>query len=108
MPAYDYKCEPCDAVFEVVRSVSDRSEVCCPECGEAAKRVFTPVGVVFKGSGFHNTDYRSKPKDSDSSESGSSSSEGKPSEPKTESETTSKTCASDSPACKGCPASQES
>jgi predicted nucleic acid-binding Zn ribbon protein len=35
--------------------------VCCPDCDGAAKRVFSPVGVVFKGSGFHSTDYKAKP-----------------------------------------------
>lgn len=58
MPAYDYRCSTCEDVFEVVRSSSDDAEVRCPACGAPAKRVFTPVGVVFKGSGFHSTDYR--------------------------------------------------
>ena len=72
MPAYDYRCEPCDAVFEVVRSVSDSTDVLCPTCDSMARRLFSPVGVVFKGSGFHSTDYRErgkeseKPKDSES------------------------------------------
>lgn len=58
MPAYDYRCKPCDVTFEVIRSVDERGDVHCPECGATAMRVFSPVGVVFKGSGFHNTDYR--------------------------------------------------
>lgn len=61
MPTYDYKCAECEDVFEVTRASTDTSAVTCPRCGSAAKRVFTPVGVVFKGSGFHSTDYRSKP-----------------------------------------------
>lgn len=64
MPAYDFNCPSCDSVFELTRSITDNSRVCCPSCGGPAKRVFTPVGVVFKGSGFHNTDYR-KPTDRD-------------------------------------------
>jgi len=60
MPAYDFKCTNCDTVFEIVRSVKERSAVDCPICGTRAQRIFTPVGVVFKGSGFHNTDYRKK------------------------------------------------
>ena len=60
MARYDYRCEPCDEVFEIERPLSDRSDVACPECGVEAKRVFSPVGVHFKGSGFHNTDYREK------------------------------------------------
>ena len=63
MPAYDYRCPACDRLFEVTRAAGATEEVCCPSCGTAAKRVFTPVGVVFKGSGFHNTDYRAKPKE---------------------------------------------
>ena len=60
MPAYDFKCRSCANVFEVTRAATDDSPVCCPECGGDTKRVFTPVGVHFKGSGFHNTDYRKK------------------------------------------------
>lgn len=88
MPAYDYRCLSCDQVFELTRSLSDSSEVLCPSCGAATKRVFTPVGVVFKGSGFHNTDYKPRPKGEESSPSG------KDSCPKS----------SDGAACKGCPA----
>ncbi len=58
MPLYDYRCPECDVTFEVTRSADSASAVCCPTCEGPAKRVFTPVGVVFKGSGFHNTDYR--------------------------------------------------
>ncbi|MBA4370589.1 MAG: FmdB family transcriptional regulator [Coriobacteriaceae bacterium] len=58
MSSYDFRCTECGEVFEIVRSHSDSSEVCCPSCEAPAKRVFTPVGVVFKGSGFHSTDYR--------------------------------------------------
>jgi putative FmdB family regulatory protein len=63
MPLYDYRCTACGTTFEVSRQVGQAGEECCPECGGGAKRVFTPVGVHFKGSGFHNTDYRPKPKD---------------------------------------------
>lgn len=66
MPAYDYRCAACDIAFEVTRSISDTSAVHCPTCAGPTKRVFTPVGVVFKGSGFHNTDYRPRPKSEES------------------------------------------
>ena len=50
MPAYDYKCTACDEVFEVTRSISDESPVSCPSCSSSeARRVFSPVGVVFQG-----------------------------------------------------------
>lgn len=65
MPAYDYRCTQCTTTFEVVRSITDRSEQECPSCGGQTKRVFSPVGVHFKGSGFHNTDYRAKPTETD-------------------------------------------
>lgn len=74
MPAYDYRCPSCDDVFEVVRAFTDREPVICAECGTTAKRLFTPVGVVFKGSGFHNTDYRPRPKSEESSPAGKDSS----------------------------------
>ncbi|MDO9557029.1 MAG: zinc ribbon domain-containing protein [Coriobacteriia bacterium] len=61
MPAYDYRCVTCDMTFEIVRSISDSSVVSCPTCGSETKRLFTPVGVHFKGSGFYNTDSRHSP-----------------------------------------------
>jgi putative FmdB family regulatory protein len=67
VPAYDFKCRACSEVFEVSRAASDDSSVPCPGCGGDTKRVFSAVGVHFRGSGFHNTDYRAKPKDVESS-----------------------------------------
>jgi len=61
MPAYDYRCTTCGCQFEVTRAVGEKRDEPCPECGGSTKRVFSPVGVVFKGSGFHNTDYRPRP-----------------------------------------------
>jgi putative FmdB family regulatory protein len=58
MPAYDFRCTVCSNVSEVRRPASDDSPVPCPVCGGATKQVFHPVGVHFKGSGFHNTDNR--------------------------------------------------
>lgn len=73
MPAYDYRCTKCGLEFEVNRPITDREPVNCSVCGSEAKRVFSPVGVVFKGSGFHNTDYRTRPKEDDSSAAGTDS-----------------------------------
>jgi putative FmdB family regulatory protein len=67
MPAYDFRCKSCSHTFEVTRPVSETSVPACPVCGGECKRMFTPVGIHFKGSGFHNTDYRKaaeKPADS--------------------------------------------
>jgi putative FmdB family regulatory protein len=64
MPTYDYRCPDCDARFEQVRPISQSGEGTeCPACGAEATRAFSPVGVVFKGSGFHTTDYRDRPKE---------------------------------------------
>ncbi len=63
MPTYEFKCSECDTVFELRRRIGDLKGAVCPECGAPAKRIFSPVGVVFKGSGFHNTDYRKRPEE---------------------------------------------
>lgn len=61
MPTYDYRCTACSELFEVTRPMGSSEPENCPSCEALAKRVFTPVGVSFKGTGFHNTDYRAKP-----------------------------------------------
>ncbi len=63
MPAYDYRCTSCEQVFEVNRPMSARGDEHCPACGCVGARLFSPVGVAFKGTGFHNTDYKPRPKD---------------------------------------------
>jgi len=63
MPAYDYRCTACEQVFEVNRPMSASGDEHCPTCGGVGARVFSPVGVAFKGTGFHNTDYKPRPKD---------------------------------------------
>jgi putative FmdB family regulatory protein len=65
MPSYDFRCKECSHVCEVTRPGSDDSPVVCPVCGGDTKQVFHPVGVHFKGSGFHNTDNRRPEKVSD-------------------------------------------
>lgn len=55
MPRYEYKCRECDASFEVVHGIHDTVES-CEKCGGKVRRVFHPVGIVFKGSGFYATD----------------------------------------------------
>ena len=63
MPAYDFRCTSCGNTVEISLPQGSTHEDPCSHCGAPMKRVFTPVGVVFKGSGFHNTDYKSKPKE---------------------------------------------
>ncbi|WP_169309422.1 FmdB family zinc ribbon protein [Thermodesulfobium narugense] len=56
MPTYVYKCKGCGNKFELNRSINDESEVLCPECGSPSEKIFVPVPIVFKGSGFYVTD----------------------------------------------------
>jgi putative FmdB family regulatory protein len=56
MPIYEYRCEN-NHLFEVMQSMSDDPIAVCPQCGAPVERVFHPVAVHFKGSGFYTTDY---------------------------------------------------
>ena len=77
MPTYEYACTECGDRTEVVQSISDPPLATCTVCGGRLRKVFSPVGIVFKGSGFYRTDSRGKPAESGSSTSSSSSSDGK-------------------------------
>jgi putative FmdB family regulatory protein len=60
MPVYTYHCSNCGVQFEKQQSFSDQSLLRCPECGKRAlKKIYLPVGIVFKGSGFYATDHHS-------------------------------------------------
>ena len=60
MPVYTYRCESCGVQFERSQKFTDSPLVRCPECGKKSlRKVYTPVGIVFKGSGFYSTDHRS-------------------------------------------------
>jgi putative FmdB family regulatory protein len=59
MPIYEYKCAN-GHVFDVIQKMSDEPLGECQECGAPAERVLHPVAIHFKGSGFHNTDYKTK------------------------------------------------
>ena len=85
MPSYDFRCVSCSAVCEVTRPARDDSPVPCPECGGVTKQVFHPVGVHFKGSGFHNTDNRKASQDEPSA---------------------APACGAGGPECAGCPAAE--
>ena len=56
VPTYQYACTACEHQFEAVQSFSDDSLTICPECKGEIRKVYTAVGVVFKGSGFYKTD----------------------------------------------------
>ncbi|MEV6621291.1 FmdB family zinc ribbon protein [Amycolatopsis sp. NPDC051106] len=64
MPTYQYACKECDHRFEAVQSFSDPSLTVCPQCSGTLRKVFSSVGVVFKGSGFYRTDSRDSAKSS--------------------------------------------
>jgi putative FmdB family regulatory protein len=95
MPTYEYACTECGDRTEVVQSISDAPLTTCTVCGGRLRKVFSPVGIVFKGSGFYRTDSRGKPAKTDgggdktkkpadatSSSKGSSSDGGSTSKPK--------------------------
>ena len=56
MPTYEYRCTECDHDFEVFQKFSDAPLTTCPVCQGVLRKVFSPVGIVFKGSGFYSTD----------------------------------------------------
>jgi len=103
VPTYEYVCDACGAEQEIVQAMTDPTLTVCPVCDKPSlRKVFTNVGVVFKGSGFYRTDSRAKsdsgsgstasptPAKSDSSGSSSTTSETKKtdSKPKKETKTT--------------------
>lgn len=59
MPTYQYKCRQCESRLEAVQSFTDQPLTECPSCGGTLRKVFSTVGVVFKGSGFYRNDSRS-------------------------------------------------
>ena len=62
MPNYDYRCETCEHTFEVFQSMKDDKLTDCPQqgCPGPVKRLLgTGAGIIFKGGGFYETDYRS-------------------------------------------------
>ncbi len=60
MPIYTYRCTKCGHEFDVTQKVNDEHIKKCELCGKEVKRVFHPVGIIFKGSGFYSTDNKKK------------------------------------------------
>ncbi|HZD68829.1 MAG TPA: FmdB family zinc ribbon protein [Actinomycetes bacterium] len=60
MPTYEYACTRCGQHIEVVQSMSDTPLTECGACGGPLRKVFAPIGIVFKGSGFYRTDSRGR------------------------------------------------
>jgi putative FmdB family regulatory protein len=99
MPTYDYRCDDCGHEFEEFQSIKARSLRKCPECGKnSLKRLLgTGAGIIFKGSGFYQTDYRSE-----SYKTGAKKEKDSKSSTKSESKKT-KTDTSTKDKCKTCP-----
>ena len=86
MPTYQYQCTECGEGLEAVQKFTDDALTECPNCGGRLKKVFSAVGIVFKGSGFYRNDSRGS----------SSSSSPASSKPATSSSTSSSTTSSSS------------
>ncbi len=87
MPTYDYECDGCGHAFELFQRISENPKRKCPECGkQKLRRLIGPgAAIMFKGSGFYTTDYRSESyKKAASAEKSNSSSSGKSTEKKSE------------------------
>ena len=61
LPTYQYACIACDHAFEAFQTFSESPLTECPECKGEVRKVYSTVGVVFKGSGFYKTDSVAKP-----------------------------------------------
>ncbi len=60
MPIYSYKCENCGRIFDKFQKVGGDGNIKCIFCDSNTNRLFSPVGIIFKGSGFYTTDYKSR------------------------------------------------
>jgi putative FmdB family regulatory protein len=106
MPTYGYRCASCAHEFDAVQKFSDAPLSTCPECGEAIRRVFHPVGIVFKGSGWYINDSRGKDKSGDEPKKVTTESV-KPGEPAASDKPATEKAASTKPAASPAPASAD-
>jgi putative FmdB family regulatory protein len=104
MPTYEYECRDCGFEFEKFQSMTEERIKTCPECGGAVDRLIgTGAGILFKGSGFYQTDYRSDSYQKDAKKASNSSSTAKTSsdtEKKPEKKNSSSSGSSDSKTAK--------
>ncbi|MET8169267.1 FmdB family zinc ribbon protein [Streptomyces sp. NPDC005329] len=89
MPTYQYQCTECGEGLEAVQKFTDDALTECPNCSGRLKKVFSAVGIVFKGSGFYRNDSRGSSSSSSPASSGKSSTPGSDSKPSTSSTSTS-------------------
>ena len=97
MPTYSYRCTECDNAFDIQQAFSDDTLTVCPTCQGVLRKVFSPIGVSFTGSGFYRTDSRAAQK-SEKSSSSSSTSSPSSSSSSNDSGSTSSSSSSDKPA----------
>ena len=112
MPTYDYRCEGCGHTFDEFQSMSAALLTDCPECKEPKLRrlIGSGAGIIFKGSGFYETDYKRarKPGDSESGDSKSGDSKSGDSKGEKSSSSDSKSESKPSPAPSGSAGSSDS
>ncbi|MER7988546.1 FmdB family zinc ribbon protein [Streptomyces noursei] len=96
MPTYQYQCTACGEGLEAVQKFTDDALTECPSCNGRLKKVFSAVGIVFKGSGFYRNDSRGSSSSSSPASSTSTSSNGSSSSSSTSSTSTSSTSSSSS------------
>ncbi|MBL7076602.1 MAG: zinc ribbon domain-containing protein [Kiritimatiellae bacterium] len=98
MPTYEYECLKCGHTFEKFQSMTEERLKACPECKGRVNRLFgTGAGIIFKGAGFYETDYRSSSYQKGAQKASSSSAAAKASEKKTpEKKSSTKSASSDS------------
>ncbi|MFH0177178.1 FmdB family zinc ribbon protein [Streptomyces cacaoi] len=89
MPTYQYQCTECGEGLEAVQKFTDDALTECPNCGGRLKKVFSAVGIVFKGSGFYRNDSRGSSSSSSPASSSKSSTSGSDSKPSTSTSSTS-------------------
>ncbi len=77
MPIYEYRCNSCDSVIEIIQKFSDAPLTQCRNCGGTLERLISPPGLQFKGSGWYVTDYARAGKNGGGKESSESKSESK-------------------------------
>src|SRR5712692_2115817 len=96
MPIYGYRCSTCGHEFEVLQKMSDTPHKACPKCGGKLAKMVYPAGMIFTGTGYYTTDYKSAGSASrnGSAESSEGAAESKPdskSKPKSEAKSDSST-----------------
>jgi len=89
VPTYDYRCNDCGETFEIWQSFSEDALTECPTCEGELKKVYSKVGISFKGDGFYKNDHGSSSKGSSSSSTSSSESTGSSSSSDTSSDSSS-------------------